>query len=126
VGLPLFGGVDIETGVCVTCSAFKVGFSKMKCLCTWEKVGAATANELTRACLHDQQVLQQIGENDGISTVYCIVQEANNNAIHALLWAGYNAQFLQATYKSKANKDMAITEPNTRKRQLLLMNAQDL
>ncbi len=44
VRLPLFGSVDSETGVRVTCPAFKVGFFKMKCLCTWEKVGVATAN----------------------------------------------------------------------------------
>jgi hypothetical protein len=51
VGLPLFGGVDNETGVHVTRSAFKVGISKAKCLCMWEKVGAVMANEVTRACL---------------------------------------------------------------------------
>ncbi len=34
VGLPLFGGVDSDTGVRVTCSAFEVGFSKVKCLHT--------------------------------------------------------------------------------------------
>jgi hypothetical protein len=123
MGLPLFGGVDSETGVCVTCSAFKAGFFKAKCLCTWEKVGAATVNGVTCACLLDQQVLMQVGDNDDIDAVYCIVQEANDNAIHAMSWAGYDAQFLQATYKPKAKEDVAIREPNLREQQLALMNA---
>jgi hypothetical protein len=87
------------------------------------RICAATANRVTRVCLLGLQVLQQVGNNDDINAVYPIVQEANNNAIHALLWAGYDAQFLQATYKPKAKKDMAITEPNTRKQQLALVNA---
>jgi hypothetical protein len=67
----------------------------MKCLRVWEKVGAATANGVTHACLLDKQILQQVGNYDDTNVVYCIVQEANNNAIHALLLAGYDAQFLQ-------------------------------
>ncbi len=81
------------------------------------------ANGVTCVCLLDQQVLQQVDNNDDIAAVYCITQEANNNATHALLWAGYDTQFLQATYKLKAKEDMAITKPNTRERQLALMNA---
>jgi hypothetical protein len=81
------------------------------------------ANKVMCACLLDQQVLHQVGNNDDINTVYCIMQEANNNAIHALLWAGYNAQFLQATYKPKANEYVAVTAPHTHERQLALMNA---
>jgi hypothetical protein len=77
-----------------------------------------------RACLLDQQVLQQVSNNGVINTVYHTMQEANNNAIHALLWAGYDAQFLQATYKQKANDDVAITAPITREQQLVLMNAE--
>jgi hypothetical protein len=122
VRLSLFGGVDSKTGVRVTCSAFKAGFSKAKCLCAWEKVGVAMANGVMHICLLDQQVLMQIGNNNDIDAVYCIVQEANNNAIHALLWAGYDTQFLQATYKLKAKEDVAITEPNTCEQQLELMN----
>jgi hypothetical protein len=38
VGLPLFGGVDSETGLPVTRSAFEFGFSKMKCLRAWENL----------------------------------------------------------------------------------------
>ncbi len=64
----------------------------------------------------------QVGNNDDIGTVYRIVQEANDDAIHALSWAGYDAQLLQATYKPKAKDDVEITEPNTRERQLALMN----
>jgi hypothetical protein len=81
------------------------------------------ANGVTCACLLDQQVLQQVGDNDDINAVYHIVQEANDNAIHALLWAGYNARFPQTTYKPKAKEDVAIMEPNTREQQLVLMNA---
>jgi hypothetical protein len=120
VRLPLFGGVDSETGARVTWSAFEAGFSKAKCLCAWEKVGAATANGVKHTCLLDQQVLMQVGDNDDINAVYCIVQEANNNAIHALMWAGYDAQFLPAMYKPKAKEDVAITVPNTREQQLVL------
>jgi hypothetical protein len=50
------------------------------------------------------------------------VQEANNNSIHALLWACYGAQLLQATYKPKTKKDVVIMVPNTREQQLALMN----
>ena len=76
-----------------------------------------------RACLLDQQVLQQVSNNGVINTVYHTMQEANNNAIHALSWAGYDAQFLQAMYKPKTKEDVVITEPNTREQQLALMNA---
>ncbi len=78
---------------------------------------------MTGACLLDKQVLQQVSNNDDTKAVYCIVQEANNNAIHALLLADYNAQFLQARYKPKAKEEMAIKEPNTHERQLVLVNA---
>jgi hypothetical protein len=47
-------------------------------------------NRVTRECLLDQQVLIWVGTIDDINAVYRIVQEANNNAIHALSWAGYN------------------------------------
>jgi hypothetical protein len=123
VGLPLLSEVDCETGVRVPHSAFKVGFSMAKCLCAWEKVGVEMANGVTRTCLLDQQVLIQGGGNNDINAVYRTMQEANNNAIHALLWAGYDAQFLQARYKPKAKEDVPIMEPNTHEQQLALMNA---
>jgi hypothetical protein len=122
VGLPRFGEVNSKTGVRVTRSAFKAGFSKEKCLCTWEKVGAATANGVMHACLLDQQVLMQVGNNDDIDAVYPILQKANDNAIHALSWAGYDTEFLQALYKPKAKEDVAIMVPNTCEQQLALMS----
>jgi hypothetical protein len=42
VGLPLFGGVDTETGCNIEVSAFEQAFLKKKCVRAFEWVGAAT------------------------------------------------------------------------------------
>ena len=51
-GLLVFGGVDDETKLKLK-SAFEVGFSRQRCLDSWEKIGAAPP---TRKCLDDPQV----------------------------------------------------------------------
>jgi hypothetical protein len=51
-GLLVFGGVDPITGLHLP-SVFEEGFSRMNCLNSWKKIGAAP---LTHACLKDPQV----------------------------------------------------------------------
>jgi hypothetical protein len=51
-GLLVFGGVDDKTKLELE-SAFEVGFSRQRCLDSWEKIGAAPP---TRKCLDDPQV----------------------------------------------------------------------
>jgi hypothetical protein len=48
VGLPLFGGVDRETGVEVETGAFQKALVPSRCLAAWRKVGAATKDGITR------------------------------------------------------------------------------
>ena len=64
VGLPAFGGIDHESGYNVEVSAFEQGFSRKKCLGSWRKVGAATDQGVTRACLSNKQVMRLIGDGD--------------------------------------------------------------
>ena len=119
VGLPAFGGIDRESGYNIEVSAFEQGFSREKCLGSWRKVGAATDQGVTRACLSNKQVMRLIGDgddNDKETLLRYSVQVANDNAIYALSQAGYDAQFLQATLiqKSAAEDDRErITVPNT-------------
>ena len=47
VGLPMFGGIDHDTGFNVEVSAFEQGFSREKCVWSWRKVGAATEEGVT-------------------------------------------------------------------------------
>jgi hypothetical protein len=119
VGLPTFGGIDRDTGYNVEVSAFEQGFSREKCLASWRKVGAATDQGVTRACLNSKQVMRLIGDggDDNDETLLRhSVQVANDNAIYALNQAGYDAQFLQATLIQKSGAEderERITEPNT-------------
>ncbi len=102
VGLPLFGGVDWETGVEVEMGAFQKAFVPSHCLAAWQKVGAATKDGITRACLNNPHVMKEIG--DGKETdneTYAAVQRANDLTIFALSNAGYDAHFLQATLQKK-------------------------
>jgi hypothetical protein len=124
VGLPLFGGVDSETGVEIKRSAFAAGFSKEKCLRAWAKVGAATPDGVTCACLKDRQVLCAVGDDAETGESFRNIQAANDHAVHALSLAGFDAQFLQATYVAKKDVEerATITVPNTRERQLALAN----
>ena len=93
VGLPLFGGVNSKTGVEIVQMAFGIGFSKERCLCAWAKVGAAMPDGVTHACLKDRQVLRAVGDNAETDESFRNVHAFNNHAIHALLLAGFDAQF---------------------------------
>ena len=44
VGLPLFGGIDPDTGCHIEVGAFKEGFKPKRCLGAWSRIGAATRN----------------------------------------------------------------------------------
>ena len=122
VGLPLFGGVDHETELQVELGAFQKGFTRSRCLAAWKKVGAATAEGVTRACLKDKQVMLSTGGDDDDRTRWSI-QNANDLAIHALTQGGYDAQWLKATLETKCEEERPITQPNTVERQLALANA---
>jgi hypothetical protein len=66
VGLPLFGGVDRETGyrVEVADSLFQKGFRNERCLAAWKRVGAALEDGLiTGACLDNPKVLCDLGDD---------------------------------------------------------------
>ncbi len=91
VGLPLFGGVDLETRykVEVADGAFQKGFRKERCLAAWKKVGAALEDGLiTWACLDNPKALHNLGDDGNTNKAYWAVQTANNNAIIALKQAG--------------------------------------
>jgi hypothetical protein len=127
VGLPLFGGVDRDTQFHVEVGAFQKAFVQSKCLAAWKKVGAATPEGVTRACLDNQQVLRNISKDDvdDDAMLMWAIQAANDRAIHALKQAGYAAEYLQATLqeRNEEESDRSITQPNTLARQQALANA---
>jgi hypothetical protein len=96
VGLPLFVGVDRETQFNVEVGAFQKAFVRLKYLVAYKKVGAAMPEGVTRACLNNPQVLQNISNNgdDDITQLHWSIQAANDRAIHALKQAGYDAACL--------------------------------
>ena len=101
VGLPLFGGIDSETCIRVATSAFQKGFVRSRCLAAWKKVGAATEDGITRACLSNPQVLKEIGDNEDTDRLYYAIQKANDLAVHALNIAGYEAERLEGRINKK-------------------------
>ncbi len=124
--MPLFGGVDRETGfeVEVADSVFQKGFRKERCLAAWKKVGAASEDELiTWACLDNSKVLRDLGDDGNTNKAYWAVQTANNNAIAALKQAEYNADWLEAEFKWSEEEEHQVTQPNTLARQQALANA---
>jgi phage terminase large subunit-like protein len=124
VGLPLFGGIDPDTGCHIEVGAFEEGFKPKRCLGAWSRIGAATRNgEITRNCLSDKQVLRSLGDDDNTDKLYWAIQAANNIATLALERAGYDASLLKATFKEKEEADQLITVPNTIARQQALANA---
>jgi hypothetical protein len=126
VGLPLFGGVDRDTQYHVEVGAFQKAFVQSKCLAAWKKVGAATPEGVTRACLDNPQVLRNISKDDvdDDAMLMWAIQAANDRAIHALKQAGYAAEYLQATLQQgDEESDRPITQPNTLARQQALANA---
>ena len=94
VGLPLFGGIDTETSCNIEVSAFEQSFLKFKCVLVFERIGAATKDGVTRACLQDMQVRRSIGDGDDESDIMLqhAVQTANNTDVYHLIQAGYDAQ----------------------------------
>ncbi len=118
VGLPLFGGIDRETGEELETGAFQYAFVPSRCIAAWRKVGAATEDGITRACLNNKQVMKEMGVVKETDEVYAAIQMANDLAIHALTLVGYNAQWLQATLEKKNNEsNKSICVPNTAARQ---------
>jgi xanthine/CO dehydrogenase XdhC/CoxF family maturation factor len=61
----------------------------------FERIGAATKDGVTRACLQDMQVMRSIGDGDDESDMLQhAVQTGNNTAVYHLIQAGYDAQYL--------------------------------
>ncbi len=88
VGLPLFRGVDTDSECHVEVSAFEQGFSKQKCVALFERIGAATKDGVTCACLQNKQVMIAIRDgNEETDMLHHAVQTANNNAVHQLIHA---------------------------------------
>ena len=126
VGLPLFGGTDRETEYAVESGAFQKGFSKRRCLSAWKKIGAATKEGITRECLSDPQVLKtSLGVDDEDDKSNQTIQKANDLAVQALARAGYDSQWLQATFNAEEDEvvEGPITQPYTLERQQALANA---
>ena len=89
----------------------------------FERIGAATKDGVTRACLQDMQVMRSIGTGaDESDMLQHAVQTANNTAVYHLIQAGYDAQYLTATLIKKVQEER-VTEPNTVARQLALTKA---
>jgi len=91
------------------------------------KVGAATPEGITRACLKNPQVLQNISNDgdDDITKLQWSIQAANDRAIYALKQAGYDADYLKAALQQgwAAETDRPITQPTTLPQQQALANA---
>jgi hypothetical protein len=122
VRLPLFGGVDRDTGINVVTGAFQKALVPSRSLAAWRKVGAATEDGITRACLNDPQVLKEFGDGNDSDQLYYSIQKANELAIHALNTAGYDAQWLEATLNKKAVEE-TVCVPNSETRLERLDNA---
>ena len=108
--------------------AFQKVFIRSKCLEAYKKVGAATPEGITRACLNNPQVLRNISDdgNDDTTKRKWSIQAANDRAIYALKQAGYDADYLKATLqqgRAAEETDWPITQPNTLARQQALANA---
>jgi hypothetical protein len=120
-GLLVFGGVDPETKLVLE-SAFEIGFSRQRCLDSWDKIGAAPP---TRKCLNDPQVRKSIDIDKDYALLVNSVQEANEYALYSLTEAGYDGSALQAlvTIKPTEHRTAPITERMSRERVELLARA---
>ena len=125
VGLPLFGGIDRETGFHVAVGAVQKGFSRSRCISAWAKVGAATPEGITRACLDDPQVSMALGDDEDTDKEYAAIQTANDLAVQALSRAGYDSQWLQVQLDDNRQQEEVeyITQPHTIERQNTLAKA---
>ena len=123
VGMPLFGGVDMNTSIKVVTGAFQMAFVPSWCLAAWRKVGAVTEDgRITRACFNNPQVLKEIGDDEDTDQSYCAVQNANDISILALNAAGYNAQWLKVTLNKKEVEETVCVLYSPSQMELLLMH----
>ncbi len=115
VGLFVFGGMDLETGVDRYRNAFVMSFTKEKCLAAWEMVGAIPP---TRACLNDPQVCRELGDSsleDNTQIAMLEMQAVNLFACNLLTVHGcWGDMFSAELWKKKAANDDSITVPNTK------------
>ena len=116
VGLPLFGSINWDTSFEVEMGAFQHTFVSSQWKAAWRKVGAATPDGITPACLGNLQVMKDLGDGKDTDELYKAIQTANDLTIHALTVARYDAQWLQATLK-KQEVEESICVPNTATRQ---------
>ena len=72
-GLLVFGSVHADTKLELE-SAFEIGFSRQRCVDSWEKIGAAPP---THKCLNDPRVRKSIGMDKDYALLVNLVQEAN-------------------------------------------------
>ena len=123
----MFGGVDRDTQFNVEVGAFQKAFVRSKCLAAYKKIGTATPEGITHACLNNPKVLQNISNDgdDDITKLQWSIQAANDQAIYALKQAGYDADYLKATLQQgrAEETDRPTTQPNTLARQQALANA---
>jgi hypothetical protein len=115
-GLLVFAGVDGDTKLVLN-SAFELGFSRQRCLDSWENIGAAPP---TCKCLNDPQVRKSFDENNDYA-----IQEANEYAVYLLTDAGYDGNQLQALVAIKPIElwTAPITERMSQERIELLSRA---
>ena len=95
------------------------------------KIGATTlTGEITRACLLDKQVMQEMGDgnaDDDEDRLRWKVQTANTLAVEALVRAGYDGELLRAMLKQKRDDETRpITQPRTKERQELFSWAKNV
>jgi hypothetical protein len=89
-----------------------------------KKAGAASPEGVTRACLDNPQVLRSSDNSNKIQELHWTVQNANDFSIHALMQAGYDAQWLKAMLKKlEDTNSRPITQLHTQARQEALAHA---
>jgi hypothetical protein len=70
MGLPLFGGVDTKTAFNVEVGSFQKAFIPLNCLSAWKKVGAATPEGVTYACLDNPKILRSSDDSNEIQELH--------------------------------------------------------
>jgi hypothetical protein len=119
VGLVVFGGEDLETGLIVG-SAFQHGFSHEQNVKAWEKVGAVP---LSRRCLSSPKVRRSISDGtDNQQALVHLLVEHNMIACNALTLEGFNGNVMKVTLKPVKCTN-AVTRPHTLERIQLLSQA---
>jgi hypothetical protein len=107
VGLIVYGGTDIETGLVVK-SALDAGFLRDACRNAWDKIGAAP---LTRAALESKKVRKLLGDGSAEYQAQLLeIQQANDIAVHSLTLDGFKGSCLQATILECPKTEMVTEE----------------